>query len=94
MACWMWRGHEEVALVPHAPDLSINFGCDESPFLAPSAHPADFPPNQVLHVDGGYVELPVDTFSDFDEATVEAWVKWALQISWKRLRGWKSKMGI
>jgi hypothetical protein len=36
------------------------------------------PPGPVLKLTekGGYVELPPDTFNDFTEATIEAWVKW------------------
>jgi hypothetical protein len=43
-----------------------------SPFAQPAA------PNRVLELDGrdSYVELPPNIFNDFDEATVEAWVKW------------------
>jgi len=34
--------------------------------------------NHVLELDGNgsYVELPPNIFNNFDEATVEAWVKW------------------
>src|SRR5688572_23130610 len=44
-------------------------------FFPLSAQPAAS--NRVLDLDGktGYVELPANILNDFDEATVEAWVK-------------------
>ncbi len=45
-------------------------------FGAVTVVPAASLPNRTLHADGGFVHLPEDLFSDFGEATTEAWFKW------------------